>query len=265
MSRNDNEGFEPIEMIPLDRMIKNEAAQRPEDPAWIKYIDQHFDRRLIGVLEVTALPNGWYSVNDGWHRSRVLIKRAFTKAPCHVNRDADDATQATLFVGLNKRRNVRYIDEFFSRVTSREHAPVRIVAVCENAGWKPNRNGKDGQIASMQACEAIWNLRKDPTESEALLVKTLKVLTETFGYGHNTVNASLLQGMGKFLSRYPEVNLPELTNKLAKYKGGAEGLIGRARSLHEVYKSSMPNCIAEILTNVYNSGKTTKRIPDWRR
>lgn len=266
-NRKDAEDFPSVEMIPLDRMIKNDAAQRPFDPAWAKHLATNFDRRLVGVLEVNALPNGYYAVGDGWHRRHALLANGFVKGPCHVHHDQTEQDQAGLFIGFNTRRNVRYIDDFFARVTRGDTAPVAIVNACEVAGWKTTRGGTaDGAISAMKSLEQVWKLRKADDESLGLVADTLRTITEAWGYGADSVNGQLLQGIGLVLARYSrEIDLRGLANKLAKYEGGAAGLIGKARGLRAVYKSTGPNCVAEIVVNVYNSGRTSRRIPDWRR
>ena len=55
-----------------------------------------------------------------------------------------------------------------------------------------------------------------------------------------------------------------LANKLAKDPGGAAGLLGRARTLREAYRSSLSNCVAEIVVNIYNQRRRSQALPEWR-
>src|ERR687895_2412245 len=144
-----------VENIPLDAMIKDDRAQRPFDPGWARHLINHFDRRLLGVLTVSEREDGRYAVIDGWHRRHALRTLGFTHAPCTVERGLSLADEAGRFAGLNKRRTVRYIDEFFVRVVAGDPAAVAIHTAIEAAGWKPARGGGDGQLSAVGALERL--------------------------------------------------------------------------------------------------------------
>lgn len=255
-----------IQMIPLDRMIKDDRAQRPFDPVWAKKISDSFDPRLVGVLVVSERPDGSYAVEDGWHRRYALLAHGYTSWPSIVHEHISIEEEAAGFTGFNSRRNVRHIDNFFVRATAGEEIPNAIIQAVEDSGWKAGRYSADGHISAMKALESIYKLAKTPQGAVKLIRDTLRVVTEAWGFGRTSGDGAILRGVGEVLAHYDgAINIGELSFKLSKYPGGASGLLSKAKALREAYRSSMPNCVAEIVISRYNSGRTTNRLPDWRR
>lgn len=255
----------PVEQIPLAAMVKDERAQRPEDPIWTKKLIQIWDRRLVGVLEVTERPDGSYSVNDGWHRSRAMIALGYVTAPCQVHRGISIADEAQLFLGFNNRRNVRYIDQFFDRLTAGDEVATSIAETIRWQGWRLTRvKAGDGNLVAVNALERVWRLRKNPMDSAVLVRTVMKLVTTAWGHNGDGVNGSILQGIGLFLARYDEFDFQSLVVKLAKIDGGPAGLLGRARTLRSLNRTTVPSAVAEVITAHYNSGRRSHRLPDWR-
>jgi hypothetical protein len=255
-----------IQMVPLDRMIKDDRAQRPFDPAWAKKITDNFRSRLVGVLVVSERPTGEFAVEDGWHRRHALMAHGYAAWPCIVHHQLAVQDEAAGFTGFNNRRNVRHIDNFFVRATAGEVVPNSIIAAVEDAGWKAGRYSSDGHISAMKSLENLYGQRKDPDQAAKLIKDTLRVVTEAWGFGKTSGDGAILRGIGAVLAHYDgDIHLGELSLKLSKYPGGASGLLAKAKALRDAYRSSMANCVAEIITTRYNSGRTTHRLPDWRR
>jgi hypothetical protein len=260
-------GVLPIQMIRLDMMIKDPRAQRPEDPGWSKKIAREFDRRLLGVFEVTARPDGKYAVNDGWHRRQAMMSLGYASAPCQVHRDLTIEEEARLFDGFNSRRNVRYIDRFFVRLTEGDEVAKTIAAECVAAGWEPSkaRGTQSGKLVALASLERVYRLRRNPLDSALLVRSVLGLITRSWGHVPEAADGSLLYGFGLFLARYgSEVDFPSLVTKLAKFDGGPGGMVGRARTMRTLRHTSMPNAVAEVLTGYYNGGRRSHRLPEWR-
>lgn len=260
-------GVIPVTMIRLDLMRKDSRAQRPEDPAWSKKIAREFDRRLLGVLEVTAHEDGTYTVNDGWHRRQAMMSLGYASAPCQVHRGLTIEEEARLFDGFNSRRSVRYIDRFFVRLTEGDVVAQTIAAECVAAGWEPSkaRGTQQGKLVALASLERVYKLRRNPLDSALLVRSVLALTTRAWGHQPEAADGSLLYGFGLFLARYgSEVDFASLANKLSRFDGGPAGLVGRGRTMRSLRHTSMPNAVAEVLAGYYNSGRRSHRLAEWR-
>ena len=253
------------EQIPLSSMVRDERVQRPFEPSWGDWLAKHFDPSLVGVLEVSKRDDGSYGVMDGWHRKYALEQHGYTVAPCNVHDSLTTREEASRFVGLNTKRNVQYIDAFFSRVTALDEVAVDIMKATDSEGWEVSRKPGPGKIQAVKSLESLYKLKKDRSDSIKLVLDTLRVLTKAWGYEAEVTNGSVLYGVGLVINRYrDELDISQLGKRLASYPGGAAGLLGKSRALREAFRGSLPSCVAEIVVETYNSRRSTHRISTWR-
>lgn len=253
--------------VPLTHMVKDEDAQRPFDRAWARYLTENFDRRLIGILDVSERDNGQFAVMDGWHRRHALLGHGFTTAPCMVVPNLSLAEEAAAFTGLNTRRNVRSLDSFFARVTAGDPIASSVHAAATEAGWQPSRASGDGRITAMNSLEKLHRIadKRKQGSGFAVVKSTVSVAARAWGYAAGAANGQVLLGLGYVLAAHEDhIDTKSLTDKLAKYPGGPSGVLGKAKALRESFRSTVPNCVADIVVNVYNSGRRLHRLPGWR-
>ena len=73
----------------------------------------------------------------------------------------------------------------------------------------------------------------------------------------------LVAGIGEVFCRYEgEIDRAALIRKLSKFPGGATGLLGKAKGLHEYRKKlTIGRCVAILVIDVYNRGRQRDPLP----
>jgi len=81
---------------------------------------------------------------------------------------------------------------------------------------------------------------------------TLAVLTLAYGHKPAAVQGALVEGLGRMLAKYGrDVNLEDLTARLAKVPGGPDGLVGNARGQQLTRTGNLSTQVARVITNLY--------------
>ena len=116
----------------------------------------------------------------------------------------------------------------------------------------------DKAFKAVAAARAIYNLGPDT------LRRTLHLLTTAWGVNAMAVDSRLVQGVGRVAFRYNgAIDARRMTVNLAKYPGGAAGVIGAARQLHAIRSVPVIEGVADIVVRAYNKSKTTGALPEW--
>jgi hypothetical protein len=80
--------------------------------------------------------------------------------------------------------------------------------------------------------------------------------------GHRRILACT--GLGMVQLRYNgAIDQKAMATKLAPVKGGAPGLLGNARALHEMSGRPVHHCVASIIVDIYNKGRRTDKLEEW--
>lgn len=97
--------------VPISNLRINKSYQRDilkTGRAVIRKIAGDFHWARFGVVTVSRLPDGLFSILDGQHRSAAVLALSqadpFQTVPCLVIPEIDSATQAAHFIGMNTSR-----------------------------------------------------------------------------------------------------------------------------------------------------------------
>lgn len=253
---------------PKYRMVKVKAeslqphplAQREISPARIHKLTAKFDLDAVGTIHAVEYPvRGKIAmwIVDGQHRWRALMDLGLGEWEIDVKVHTsvrDDAQASALFLKLNDRLTVKPFDKFKNRLQAKDDEAVAVNDIVLKHGLRISATSADGTIVGISALLKAY--RFDDGES---LDKTLG--TTTAAWGKRPYDAKVIEGMSMVFARYNgTVDQPVMVKKLAKYPGGAPGLIGDARGLMEFRKCSLARCIAERVIDNYNLGRRIGKL-----
>lgn len=253
-----------------DCFIDPGSAQRTKvDQTFVKYLMEHWNPDHFGTITVAARPGGRWHLADGAHRWTAAMRLGLGDEMVEADLvDGGIPAEADRFVNLNNRRNIKFPDKFRARVLASEPLALMVRDVIEDAGYKTDGQAGPGHLAALQSCERVMlgTLRGKPRmPTPERLRWVLDVVTAAWGHTPEAVNGDLIQGLGKVRERDGEaIDTRGLIGKLASVEGGASGLLARARAIRTARRGNMPDSMAEVIVDLYNTRRTTHRLPPWR-
>ncbi len=249
--------------VRADSLTPHPLAQRNLVPAKINRLMQNLDLDAIGVLHVVEYEiknkgKGLWIV-DGQHRWDVLMKHGFgewlVEVKIHLD-VTDDARASDLFLKLNDRSPVSPFDKFKNGVIAGLPEAVGAQAVAKKYGLRIGPTGDDGQLACVSTLKKLWAV-----DEGGCLSRTLGVITASWGTRAEALEGKLIEGLGLVLSTFNgKIDDPVVVKKLAKRQGGPSGLIGDAKGLVALRKTTLARAVAECVIEAYNVGRRTGRL-----
>lgn len=252
----------PVAEIRIDPKYQRELVTR-----WVERLAANWDETKVGLICVSARRDGLFYVIDGQHRYEAALRNGVQSLPAEIWYDLAEAEEAGMFVGRNETRGVRRIDKFMAAVVAGAPDQCNIKKIVEDTGWRINDMDEDGSIRAIASLERLYGVSDDPDKERRpdTLRRTLEVLHRAWGYNQDAAAGYLIDGLGRFLVRYDqELDFDKLIRKLSKYNGGPTALVGRSKELRSFIRTTVPNCVAELLVETYNVGLRTNKLPAWR-
>lgn len=245
-------------------------VQRHLDKTWVRHTieDEGYRPEAVGVPVVSLRADGTMHMIDGQHRRALALEagRGMDEVECQVHEGLSTEMEAAMFRRLNHRRAVGILDKFMIRIVEGDPAAVAINEVVTARGWVFATGKADGRIAAVSALEKIYNGAKirEPGQREVIDL-VLAMITQAWGYNATGVRAEIVSGLGMVLLRYEaEIDVPKIVEQMAQHEGGALGVVSRARMFQKMRGGRLADSAAEIIIQMHNKSKRTKRLPDWR-
>lgn len=247
-----------------DQLTIDERVQRELRPAKVKSIvkklpdDEGKRRRFIGALTISRRKDGSLVVLDGQHRVVALREAGYgsMQVLIVIHDGLTLEEEAELFRVLNSTNRPTAFDDFKVGVVARDPECVDIERIVKAAGFYVHNQTVPGAVGAVTALRDVYTGPNGHGPYPDHLAKTLAVAREAWGTTPEAVEGNVLKGLGHVIATYgDELDTGALIKKLAKYPGGASGLIGKARMLKDIRRSSVARCVAEIVTDTYNSGR----------
>jgi hypothetical protein len=257
-------------MRPRSKVVRVEAqtlrvhpfAQRDIVPSKLKKLMAELDLDAIGVLhaveyEINGQAAKW--IIDGQHRWRALIGHGLgewlVEVKIHLD-VTDDARASALFLKLNDRAAVSPFGKFANEVKAGVPEAVGVIQLVHARNLKATNASGDGQVRCVTALKRVYGL-----DGGKALALTLETIIGAWGRTESAMDGKIIEGVGLVHSTYNgSIDLPALSKKLAKYPGGASGLLGDAKGLRQFRKASLPRCVAETVIEAYNVGRKTGKL-----
>ena len=260
-------GLVPVAQITRDQRVNT----RPVDDAWVNRRVKDFHPEALGVPAVSLRPDGTFVVLDGQHR--VALHRLavpddrLAMLECSIYEGLDLAQEAGLVVLLNDGRPLKAVNKFLARVTEGEPVALAIVAVAERCSFRIAANPGQDAITAVATLERVH--RTDVKHSRGappeVLERTLSTIAEAWAHEPGATHEAVIGGIGAlYLMHGPAVDKNQMTRKLAAYEGGPAELAVNARGLREYRGGNVANCVAELVTDVYNKGRKARKLPQFR-
>lgn len=232
-------------------------AQRDVLPSKEKKLMAELDLDAIGVLHAVQYPiNGELAtwVIDGQHRQRVLVAHGLGdwQVDVKIHLDVtDDEHASALFLKLNDRSAVCPFDKFRNEVTSGNETACGVLSEVNSRGIEVAKEPGDGKVRCVMAMKRVYDL-----DAGIALGSTMDTVIAAWGKTEAAMDGKILEGIGIVYAAYGDaINRAALAKKLAKFPGGASGLLGRARGLKDLRQASVPRLVAESVIDLYNAGR----------
>ena len=242
-----------IVKLPAGKLKIHPVAQRRLVPAQLKKRMADIDLDAIGVLHGVESGDDVLII-DGQHRVVALQQHGFGEWVVEVmihETDGSVARASELFLTLNARSTVSAFDVFVNEVAASDSVAVGSKAVVERYGLKVDRQSGDGHVACVTTIKKVWAIDRGET-----LADTVEVLTEAYGKSAAAFEGKLVEGLSLVCAAHNgSLDRPALIKKLAKYPGGASGILGDAKGLKKIRRSSLGRCVAETVVEAYNAGR----------
>jgi len=248
--------------VEAQKLRTHPYAQRELLQHKLKQLKEDLDLDAIGVLHgVEYAINGEYAIwiIDGQHRWRALMDHGFGEWEVEVKIHTevkDDARASELFLKLNNRAVVKAYDKYENARRAGHNNAVSIAKIATERSLRVDRQSADGHLCCITVLMNVWNFDGGNT-----LILTLDTLLAAWGRTAAAVEGKLIEGLGTLYKTFNgTIDRPVLVKKLAKYPGGASGLIGDARGLRQFRHASVSRCVAERIIELYNVGRRNGKL-----
>lgn len=253
-----------IETVAAERLRIDAKVQRQLIPARVKVLAAKLDLDALGIFTVSEREKGDQVVLDGQHRLAALLSHDMGEweVLCHIYRGLSEAQEAAMFRRLNDTRKITPYDDFSKGLVEGDQECVAINAIASAHGLDVRHSGRDGAITCITKLRQLY-ISHNGVPNGAILDDTLAVAIEAWGHRYSAVEKNVLGGIALVLRTYgEELQRSTLIEKLAKFKGGPSGVLGKARLLKEVRSASIERLVAALIVQTYNAGKSANRLPE---
>ena len=135
-------------------------------------------------------------------------------------------------------------------------AAVGVVQLLRAHRLTASHTAGDGHVLCVTALMKVYNF-----DGGQALALTLQTVCSAWGRTESALEGKIIEGVGLVHRTYNgSIDLAALSKKLAKYPGGAAGLLGDAKGLRQFRQASLPRCVAETVIATYNVGRKTGRL-----
>lgn len=248
-----------VETRRLDLLSTDPDIQRPLDETRVNNIAAGFRWEAFGIPVVSRRADLTEVILDGQHRVAAARAAGYgnTGVKVLVYTGLNRQQEAEIFRLLNNTKALTAIDRFLAALIERKEDVVAINRIIENCGMKVVRSGERA-FKAVVAARDVYAVEPDA------LARTLAICTTAWGVRADAVDSRLVAGIGRVCIRYGSIiDMGRASKRLAKYPGGAAGVVGAARGLAHLRSKSITDAVADIVVNTYNGQTKTGQIPEW--
>lgn len=257
-----------IDVIPVTDMFADPTYQRELDTRRAERMARDWNRRLVGVLEVsdrgeTAIPR--YAIINGQHRwAAARTVDAAMQLAATVHTGLTPQGEAKLFFDIDaKTKQLTNWDRWYARRAAGDPIVTDIEKIVDSCGLSVSHHPGTKNIQCCSALERIWT-RHGPDYLADTIVLTLDV----WPGDDQAKKAVVLEGISLILDRYALAPLDSGRLADAMSDLTPRQLHARARDLQDSgTKGNFPQLIARVLVTAYNRrpGKGKLNPADLRR
>lgn len=240
----------------VDLLRVDPELQRPLDEGWVEKHRGEFDADKLGHPVVSLRQDGHHYVIDGQGRCALLraVGWGDQHILCEVYEGLTTQQEAIIFLGRNDTRHVVTFDKFRLRIQAGDPVACDINRIVNASGMGIHKSAGSGRLSAVAALEKVYSLPGG--EGASALMCVLRIIQAAWGRETKNFDGQVIQGLGAFLAKYGEnVEEDSLVGVLAKFPGGASGLIGKAKSMHELRGGKVFLCVGGVIADAYNLRK----------
>lgn len=251
-----------IRTVKLGEIRVSPSAQRDLNQARVAKILDAIDMERIGTLTV-SYRDSFYWLIDGQHRYNALkdyfgegFEEWEVEAWCYY--DLTEEQEAEKFLQHNDVLAVSAFDKFRIGVEAKRPLESDVDRIVRSLGLKVTRGKGHGSVSAVSALLSTYK-KYGPRG----LVRSLHVIRDAFGdQGFESV---IVSGVALFLGRYDgRIDDERLIKKLNATMGGVKGVQNRSVVTRDRTGKTVPECIAAVITEIYNAGlRGTASLGSW--
>lgn len=235
-------------------------VQRSVSRARVNQMAGSFDPDALGVLTTSRRTGGLIYVVDGQHRLRAAEAANYDGALRTLEyAGLTLAQEAALFRKLNSAQKPTRSDLFLVALVEGRASALYIAKAMDEHGWKLGASASDGYLSAIGALESLYAVSPEAVDG------VLEVVTRAWGHRTSATQGCLLEGIGRVLAHHRGViNVGNLIERLAKFPGGPESLIGYARGRAFSRGGKLNVQVSRVVVEVYNERRKGTALPEWK-
>ncbi|WP_418345241.1 DUF6551 family protein [Rhodococcus pyridinivorans] len=239
-----------IDVVPVDDMFSDNLYQRELDTKRADHIAATWDRRLVGVLEVSDRGehrSPRYAIINGQHRWAAASRAGVTALAATVHTGLSLADEAKLFYDIDaKTKALTTWDRWHARRGSGDTAVLEIEKIARQCGLTVTQGPGPHNLQCCAALERIWS-----RAASEVLADTLVLVLDIWPGEQDARKAVVLEGVALVLDTYSlTIDNGRLGDAMSEMT--ARQLLTRARDLQERGSGTLTKCVARILVTAYN-------------
>ena len=255
-----------IAALPVNDLFADSTYQRDLDVHRVDKMTDTYRLALVGIVEVSARPDGRYAILDGQHRWATVRNVHAADArpahlPCRVHTGLTVTEEAVLYHLLNTtRKQLTSWDRWVARRAAGEQAVLDIETCAHRHGYRIDMREKPAVIRATTGLEKIVDLG-----GLRLLDQTLATIRAAYGDDQAGLDTAILRGLGHVLNSYTvdEVQPERLIETLTGFM--PRQLTARAIAQRELHKGTNDRLVAHVIIGRYNEWKGPKVQPFFAR
>jgi hypothetical protein len=253
------------------RMVQIKITELKIDPSYqrteclkmtlVNSIVKNFNPHLLGVLIVSQRKDGYYVI-DGQHRLEALKTMGIETVWCSVESGISQKTEAEEFIEYNsKRNNLTQASMFKAAIAAGDEEAAKIDSIMSRYYFKIDGKSKYRTSKGSNTINAVkvvktWFSRLPEDEFDRLFA----LLRVTWNGDSVSLDGRIIAGLGYLIKKAGNY----FTNRDFAEKMNTKVAADILRLGHSFKGSSSDSdkAYAMAIMQTYNSGKTTKRIPE---
>lgn len=251
-----------------DTLMVDPTVQRALDTRRADRMAADLRMDALGAITVSRRADGTHHIIDGQHRVAAVLRAGLGDEllPCLQYEGLTRTHEAGMFIRLNESKQIQAVDRFRIRVVEEDPIAVALNTALLDNGWRLG-GSHDGCFSAVSALENVYRgagVTADHANLDTCRT-LLSMITTAFGDAKDGGRKEIVAGLGLMLLRHRhDMDLHKVAAEMAKYPGGPLGLVGRAKGLRELQGGNVADSMAEVLINLHNKGRRSRRLPEWR-
>jgi hypothetical protein len=246
-----------IDAVPAANMFADPAYQRDLNPRRVAKMVTEFDVTQVGVLEVSARPDGRYAIIEGQHRWAAALEAHPGRhrpnglhLPCNVHTGLTVEDEADLFYKIDRNRKaLSGWDRWKARRGSGDPAVVAIEATVAQYGLRIDPAPADRNIGATVALERIVEVG-----DLVLLARTLDLVTTAYSRIRDSLDGQILHGLALILANYDDPEEISIDQLILALQSSPPSTIKSAAMMRRAeYRGELPRLVAAVVIDRYNA------------